>query len=73
MFTEHQSDALNAVADRGRELDVAATKIQARYRGHKLRKTRKQDHDAASKLQVCVFVCVCFLLPRLFLFENKIN
>ena len=60
MFTKHQSEALNAVADRGRELDVAATKIQARYRGHNLRKTRKEEYDAASKLQVCV--CVYFLL-----------
>lgn len=62
-MTTHQSGVLNAVADRGRELDVAATKIQARYRGHKLRRTKKQEYHAASKVQVRVNGCACACLP----------
>lgn len=54
MFFKKKSEALNAVADRGREMDVAAAKIQAHYRGHNLRKTRKKEYTAATKVQVGV-------------------
>ena len=48
----YHSSAFNAVTDHRREMDAAAIKIQSRYRGHTLRKSRKEEYDAASKLQV---------------------
>ena len=75
MTSHHQSGVLNAVADRGRELDVAATKIQARYRGHKLRRTKKQEYQAASKVQVGMggCACACAFLPLSLLPHSKKN